>query len=154
MPRLTRSRTIRAPRERIWEMVSDPHHLARWWPLAHRVEDVRADDEPMRWTLALLSQSGTQVRADFSGGVEVEGSRFTWNQDVAGTPFERILKGATVAIDVAEEPGHTDRSKVTVTLDERLRGLSRLGSPIMRAAARRRVDEALENLDRAVGGAA
>ena len=59
-----------------------------------------------------------------------------------------------MAIDVAEEPGHADRSKVTLTLDERLRGLSRLGSPIMRAAARRRVDEALENLDRAVGGAA
>lgn len=154
MPKVGRSRVIAAAAERTWELVSDPHHLARWWPLAHRVEDVRDDGAQLRWTLALRSGKGTQVRADFSGGVEVEGSRFAWRQQLAGTPFERILRSARVQIDVGAAGEGGEESLVSVRSEERLRGLSRLGSPMMRAAARRRLDEALENLDRAlVGGA-
>lgn len=150
MPRVSRSRVIDGPVDRTWELVSDPHHLARWWPLAQRVEDVRDEGELRRWTLALRSDRGTQVRADYRGGVEAEGSRFAWSQDVAGTPFERILRSARVEIEVAgaAEQG----TRVTLRSDERLRGLSRLGAPMMRSAAGRRLDEALENLERALGG--
>lgn len=152
MPKVGRSRTIDAAVERTWELVSDPHHLARWWPLVQRVEDVRDDGEAQRWTLALRSDRGTQVRADFKGGVAEPGHRFTWDQQVAGTPFERILRSARVQIDVSSGAG-PDKSLVALSSHERLRGLSRLGGTMMRSAAGRRLDEALENLSRALGGA-
>ncbi len=151
MPKVGRSRVIEAGVERTWDLVSDPHHLPRWWPLAQRVEDVRDEGGTLHWTLALRSDRGTQVRADFSGGVEADGSRFAWNQELAGTPFERILRSARVEIDVGAAEGG-DASLVVLNSQERLRGLSRLGAPMMRSAARRRLDEALENLDRALSG--
>ena len=96
--------------ERTWDLVSDPHHLARWWPLAQRVEDVRDEGERMRWTLALRSERGTQVRADYSGGVDVEGHRFAWDQQVEGTPFERILRSARVEIAVTSAGDNDEKA--------------------------------------------
>jgi len=151
MPKVGRSRVIEAAVDRTWELVSDPHHLARWWPLAQRVEDVRDEEGRIRWTLALRSEKGTQVRADYSGGAEAEG-RFAWTQQLAGTPFERILRSARVEIDVTPAGDEERETLVVLTSTERLRGLSRLGAPMMRGAAGRRLDEALENLERALGG--
>jgi uncharacterized protein YndB with AHSA1/START domain len=152
MPKVGRSRVIDADSGRTWELVSDPHHLPRWWPLAQRVEDVHEKDGRMRWTLALRSDRGTQVRADYTGGVAVEGHRFAWDQQVEGTPFERILRSASVEIAVATAGDRDEKSLVSVSTVERLRGLSRLGSPMMRSAAGKRLEEALENLERALGG--
>jgi uncharacterized protein YndB with AHSA1/START domain len=149
VPRINRSRVIAAPPERVWAVVSDPHHLPRWWPRAVRVEDVREDSgQAMKWTTVLGTESGTRVRADYSRIDPEREHSFAWTQDLEGTPFERILRSAEVVIRVEPEG---EGSRVTVDSSERLRGLSRLGSPLMRAAARRRVDEALENLDRVVG---
>jgi uncharacterized protein YndB with AHSA1/START domain len=151
MPRVVRSRVIQAPPDRVREVVSDPHHLPRWWPKAVRVEDVREEGgEPVRWTTVLGSEGGTRVRADFRRISGESTPAFHWVQELAGSPFERILRSAEVQIAVEPEG---EASRVTVDSAERLRGLSRLGSPMMRAAARRRLDEALENLERAVGGA-
>src|SRR2546430_179023 len=60
MPRVSRKRVIAAPRERVWELVSDPHHLPRWWPRTVRVEDVRQiqGGRRSRWTTVLGTQSG------------------------------------------------------------------------------------------------
>ena len=151
MPTVGRSRVIEAAVDRTWELVSDPHHLARWWPLAQRVEDVHTEGDEVRWTLALRSDRGTQVRADYAGGVEIDGARFAWTQQLEGTPFERILRSARVEIDVTSAGEAERECLVSLTSRERLRGLSRLGAPMMRSAARRRLDEALENLDRALG---
>jgi uncharacterized protein YndB with AHSA1/START domain len=131
--------------------VADPHHLPRWWPLVSRVEDVHEADDggPARWTVVLKTQRGSGVRADFSRTVWEPQARLGWAQQVTGTPFERILKAASVAIAIRPED---DRAVVTLTSDETLRGLSRLGAPMMRRAAARRLTEALRNLDRALTG--
>jgi uncharacterized protein YndB with AHSA1/START domain len=150
MPRVSRSRLIAAPTERVWEVVADPHHLPRWWPRAVRVEDVRVEDgEATQWTTVLGTQAGARVRADYRRTGGEPGRSLAWSQGVAGTPFERILKAA--AVEIAVEP-EGEGSRVTLKVDEALRGLSRLGSPMMRGAARRRLDEALENLDHALVG--
>ena len=66
MPRVTRSRVISASPDRVWEVLSDPHHLPRWWPRAVRVEDVReVDGEAVQWTTVLGTQAGAHVRADY-----------------------------------------------------------------------------------------
>lgn len=152
MPRISRSRVIQAPPERVWAIVSDPHHLPRWWPRTVRVEDVRESaGEPAAWTKMLGTESGTRVRGDFRRTRAGERGVFAWEQELAGTPFERILRSAEVEIRVEGE-GAGETSRVTVVSAERLRGLSRLGSPLMRAAAGRRLDEALGNLERALVG--
>ena len=62
MPTVVRSRTIAAPRDQLWELVSDPYHLPRWWPTVQRVEDVSAD----AWTTVATSSRGRAVRFDWS----------------------------------------------------------------------------------------
>jgi uncharacterized protein YndB with AHSA1/START domain len=143
---------IAAPPPQVWEVVADPHHLARWWPLATRVEDVReaAGNAPARWTLVLQSSRGASVRADFRRTACVPGERLAWEQELRDSPFARILKQASTDVE-ARAAG--EETAVTLTSRERLRGLSRLGALMMRRAARARLDEALRNLDRVITGA-
>jgi uncharacterized protein YndB with AHSA1/START domain len=149
MPRVSRTRTVAADPGRVWALVSDPHSLARWWPRALRVEDVRdPEGEPAQWTIVLATDRGGGVRADFRCTETSEGERYAWEQEIEGTPFERILRAAKLAIELAPESAGTT---ITLTGDERLRGLSRLGSALMRGASRRRLDEALEGIERALG---
>ena len=142
---------IAASRERVWALVSDPHHLPRWWPRALRVEDVRGDAGTKRtqWTLVLGTSKGRGVRADYRATSAAAGERYVFEQRVAETPFEKIMRSAEVAISLESVD---DATAVTLTTDERLRGLARLGTSMMRGAAKRRLDEALEGIDRAVGG--
>jgi uncharacterized protein YndB with AHSA1/START domain len=37
MPKVSRQRMIDAPIDRVWDLVSDPHSLPRWWPKTTRV---------------------------------------------------------------------------------------------------------------------
>jgi uncharacterized protein YndB with AHSA1/START domain len=142
---------IAAPPDRVWALVSDPHHLPRWWPRALRVEDVRGEPGSRRaqWTLVLGTAKGRGVRADFRCVSVAAGERYIWQQRVEETPFQRIVRSAELAVALERRNGETE---VTLTSDERLRGLSRLGAPMMRGAARRRLDDALEGIERAVGG--
>ena len=78
------------------------------------------------------------------------GERYVWEQEIEGTPFERVLRSARLEIGLRPQAGGTE---VTLTTDEALRGLSRLGAPMMRGAARRRLDEALGGIERALVGA-
>jgi uncharacterized protein YndB with AHSA1/START domain len=151
MPRVARTRTISAPRDRVWELVADPHHLPRWWPRAVRVEDVRqvGSGKRSRWTTVLGTERGRGVRADYRCTSAAARERYVWEQDVEGTPFERILRTASLEIELVD--GKDANTRVRLTSEERLRGLSRLGSPMMRMATRRRLDEALDGIERAVG---
>jgi uncharacterized protein YndB with AHSA1/START domain len=144
---------IAARRERVWELVSDPHHLPRWWPRTVRVEDVRqmGSGKRSRWTTVLGTERGKGVRADYRCTSAATGERYVWEQEVEGTPFERILRFSRLEIELGE--GRGGGTSVRLASSERLRGLSRLGSPMMRMAIRRRLDEALDGIERAVGEA-
>ena len=150
MPKVSRSRVIAAERDRVWALVSDPHSLPRWWPRTKRVEDVRGGDgKRAHWTAVLETERGTGVRADYRCTASTEGARYAWEQELAGTPFDRILRASRLEIALA---GDERGTKVTLTSEETLRGLSRLGSSMMRGASRRRLDEALDGIDRALVG--
>jgi len=149
MPRVSRSRVFAVEPRRIWDLVSDPYSLPRWWPRVLRVEDVRGSGKRARWTTVLETERGTGVRADYRCVGATEGERYTWEQEVSGTPFDRILRRSSMEVGVGTDAAGT---RVTLTSDESLRGLSRLGATMMRGASRRRLEEALDGIDRALVG--
>jgi uncharacterized protein YndB with AHSA1/START domain len=142
---------IAAPVEAVWSLVSDPYHLPRWWPRVTRVENVQrgASADRARWTAVLGTEAGRGVRADYRCVSAARNERYLWEQQIEDTPFERILKDARTEVRMRPANGGTE---VTVRIRQVLRGLSRLGSPLMRRATSRTVSEALEGLDRALVG--
>ena len=140
---------VAAERDRVWQLISDPHSLPRWWPKTKRVEDVRGDGKRAHWTAVLETERGTGVRADYRCTGSTSGERYAWEQELAGTPFDRILRESRLEIALVAA---AEGTKVTLTSEESLRGLSRLGSGMMRGASRRKLDEALDGIDRALVG--
>ena len=151
MPRVTRRRTIAAPVEEVWELISDPYSLPRWWPRTSRVESVDRKPEGKRsqWTKVLETAEGRGVRADYRCLSSVEGERYVWEQQLAGSPFERHLRSSVVEIGLRSEEGGT---AVSLTSDQKLRGMSRLGSPMMRGGQGKILEQALDGLETALGG--
>ena len=145
MPEVTRVRTVAAPRERVWELVSDPYHLPRWWPATARVEDVVDDG----WTSVLKTQKGATVRADFTRTERMPQRRVAWRQELEESPFERVFSSAETTVDLEAEG--EDATRVAVTTIERLRGRYRLGGWLVRRAARRRLEDALDGIAGALG---
>ena len=147
MPTVRRSRTIPAPPERVWKVIADPDHMPRWWPLVKRMEGV-GDDQ---FTQVLSTRKGRQVRADFrvvaseppGAGGEASGRR-VWEQETAGTPFERVLGAAITEVVLEPADGAT---RVTIVLTQRLRGYSRTGGFLLRRATKAKLSEALEALE-------
>lgn len=145
MPTISRSRTVGADREAIWELISDPWHLPRWWPDLQRVEEV----SPEAWTTVLTTPRGRTVRADYTRVEAEPPERLVWRQEVEESPFERILSESVTEIRLAaDEPAST---RVELRHRQRLRGKYRLGRPMVRRAARRQLDGALDGLERALG---
>jgi uncharacterized protein YndB with AHSA1/START domain len=148
VPTVRRSRTLRAPPEDVWAIVADAHHLPRWWPRVTRVEGVEAG----AFTQVLTTAKGVPVRADFRVAETQRPALLRWEQQVANTPFERILAASEVEIRLAAagEAG----TLVAITLAQRLRGVGGLGGFMVRRAARRQIDRALDGLETIVGPAA
>lgn len=147
MPRVTRRRSVGAPIDAAWELVSDPYSLARWWPRTMRVESVEGEGADLQWTKVLGTAEGRGVRADFRCIESVDGERFGWEQLIPGTPFERHLRRYEVEVSLSDEG---DNTAVTLAATQTLRGLSRLGSPMMRRGQGALLDEALDGLERAL----
>ena len=145
MPRVARRRTVAAPPVEVWELVSDPYSLPRWWPRTMRVESVEGEGEGAQWTKVLGTAEGRGVRADFRCSELVEGERFAWEQQIAGTPFERHLRSYRVEVSLRDEGGGTE---VSLLVSQTLRGVSRLGSPMMRRGQGALLDEALDGIER------
>lgn len=149
MARVTRKRTVEAPIGDVWKLVSDPYSLPRWWPRTARVENVDAKPGGKRtqWTKVLQTAEGRGVRADFRCVSSAERERYVWEQELEGTPFERHLKALRVEIGLRERDGDTE---VSLTEEQSLKGMSKLGSPLMRRARRDVLDEALDGIERAL----
>ncbi len=141
---------VAAPVARVWELVSDPYNLPRWWPRCVRVEDVGgagAGAKRTRWTAVMETEKGRTVRADYRCTSAAEGERFAWEQELEGSPFERILASSGVQIDLAPED---QGSEIRLRSMQKLRGLSRLGSPMMRGGSGRNLDAALDGIEAAL----
>jgi uncharacterized protein YndB with AHSA1/START domain len=150
LARVARRRTIAAPAGALWEVIADPYHLPRWWPRTQRVENVSTEAGPgPSWTQVLETKDGRGIRADYHCTEAAVGARYAFEQTVEGTPFERFLRGARTEIRLEPRDGET---KVILLSERRLRGLSRLGSPMMRRATGRMLSEALAGLERAATG--
>ena len=147
MPTARRSRTIAASAEELWALVSDPHHLPRWWPRVTRVEDVGDG----AFTEVMRTAKGKLVRADFDLVRTDEQLRsLTWSQRVQGTPFGRLLKSAETEVRLAQ--GIEAETEVTIELRQALTGFfPRFGGFMVRRAALATIDEALDGLERISG---
>jgi uncharacterized protein YndB with AHSA1/START domain len=147
--RVTRTRSFEAPVDAVWKLVSDPYSLPRWWPRTGRVENVEGSGgRRTRWTMVLETAEGRGVRADYRCVSSAEGERYVWEQELEGTPFERHLKASKVEIGLREKDGDTE---VKIAAVQTLKGMSRLGSPLMRRGQGAIVNEALDGIERALG---
>ncbi len=152
MARVSRRRTVSAAPGEVWALVSDPYSLPRWWPRTSRVENVDAKDGGRRseWTKVLETAEGRGVRADYRCLSAAENERYIWEQQIEGTPFERHLRSSRVEIALRDEGGATE---VRLSSEQTLRGMSRLGSVLMRRGQGAILDEALDGIERALTGA-
>lgn len=141
MATVTRTRALAAPPEAVWRTVGDLHQLARWWPKVLRVEGVRDG----AFTEVLQTDRGRDIRADFVLA-EADPPR-TWvaEQQLEGTPFERVLRAARKSVLL--QPAGDSGTIITVTLERSMRGAGRLGGVFLRRASRRQIDAALDNLE-------
>jgi len=147
VPRVSRSREIGAPPEHVWDLVSDPYNLPRWWPRAGRVENVTGSGRRAQWTTVLETAEGRGVRADYRCVSSAEGERFVWEQHLEGTPFERYLRSSRT--EVALRPSGAGTA-VTLEAAQALKGMSRLGAPMMRRGQATMLNEALDGIQRAL----
>jgi uncharacterized protein YndB with AHSA1/START domain len=149
VPRVVRRRRIAAPAGVLWPVISDPYHLPRWWPRTTRVENVTGvDPEGRRWTQVLETRDGRGIRADYRCVTAAKERRYAFEQLLEETPFEGILRSARTEIRLEPADALTE---VTVVSEQRLKGLSRLGSMMMRRATGRTLSEALIGLERVAG---
>ena len=140
MPTTRRSRTVADVPERVWETVSDPYHLPRWWPHVERVEAVVGD----RFTEVLTTDRGRSVRADFTVVESRAPELRAWEQEVAGSPFERIMASARTEVALAPDGAGT---RVTLMVRQQMRGTARFAGWIVRRGTRRVLGEALRALE-------
>jgi uncharacterized protein YndB with AHSA1/START domain len=145
VPRARRTRLIAAKRDDVWRVVSDPFQLPRWYPKVVRVEGVqeRRRGSGTLWTKVLRTSGGRDVRADYRCLRSAEPSEYIWEQEIEGSPFAKVFKSAQTAIALDEEGEGT---RVTITVDQKLRGMSRTGGFMVRRATGQQLDDALSSL--------
>jgi uncharacterized protein YndB with AHSA1/START domain len=131
---------VAASADDVWEVVSDPEQLTRWWPGVARVDEAT----PEAWTTVLSSPRAKSVRADYTRVEAQPGERLVWRQELEGSPFERILASALTTVSLSPTDGSATR--VTIALDQRPRGWARFAPLQFRAAASRQVQGALDGL--------
>jgi hypothetical protein len=113
--------------------------------------DEKSGGRRSRWTKVLETAEGRGVRADFRCVSSAREERYVWEQELEGSPFARHLRQAGVEVVLR---GREEGTEVTITSSQTLRGMSRLGSPMMRGGQGRILDDALDGIERALTGEA
>ena len=139
MPTTRRKRKLPASPAEVWEVVGDPYHLPRWWPKVTRVESV----DHAGFTQVMLTEKGRSVRADFRLTSLEEPVEIAWSQEVEGTPFARVLVSSETTVRLEPDGEGT---KVTIQLSQSMKGMSKLGGPMVTNATKSLLDEALDGL--------
>jgi uncharacterized protein YndB with AHSA1/START domain len=128
----------------VWEVLVDPHHMPRWWPGIARMEGVQPD----RFTQVFTTKRGRPVRVDFRVVQSTAPRVRSWEQELAGTPFARVLNESTVEVRLESVAGGTE---ITIEHRQKLRGYSRTGGFMLRRATGAKLDEALSGLEQICG---
>jgi uncharacterized protein YndB with AHSA1/START domain len=142
--RVSRSRVLPGTPVELWDVVGDPALLHRWWPRVERVE--HADDSS--FTEVFRTKQGRTVRADYRIVRLVEDEEIAFEQELVGTPFERIFTASSRAIRLRAADGGT---RVELELDQTTNGMAKLGALQVRRAMKRQLDDALKGLAALVG---
>jgi len=111
--------------------------------------DRKPEGRRSQWTKVLETAEGRGVRADFRCLSSAQGERYVWEQQLADGPFARHLRSSTVEIGLR---GTEQGTEVSITSAQKLRGMSRLGSPLMRGGQGKILEQALDGLEAALGG--
>jgi len=139
VPTASRTRKIPGDQQSVWAVLADPRTRPRWWPGLSRVEAVFED----RWTEVWMSKRGKPVRMDFHVLRAEPPSRLLWEQELAGTPFARVLAESRTEIVLEPEDAST---RVTIARRQKLRGYSRTGGLLLRRSTGAQLDTALAGL--------
>ena len=134
-----RSRTVAAPLDDVWQIVRDPYHLPRWWPRTQRVEGVSSGG----WTSVLVTDKGRSIRAVYRVELTMSRERRRWSLVVAGTPFEKLFR--EVVYEIALSPASAG-TEIGLAVHQKPVGWARFGGVMLRRAARKQLDDALEGL--------
>jgi uncharacterized protein YndB with AHSA1/START domain len=180
MPTARATRTITSSPEQLWGILSDPYHLPRWWPRVERVEDVSGaaftevmrtrSGKTIRADFELLQsdeQSGTVVweqvleGTPFAGVLSMSETELRVSAAHAAAPAGLGGSGASaseVTIEMRQElsnrPAHSvsgaARSWSGVPAPAS-RKMPSFGGWMLRRAASRMINEALDGLERICG---
>jgi uncharacterized protein YndB with AHSA1/START domain len=133
----------------VWKLISDPYSLPRWWPRVGRVENVeqKSGGRRSQWTKVLETAEGRGVRADYRCLSSAENERYVWEQELEGTPFARHLRSSQIEIALRPDGEGT---QVDLSSVQSLKGMSRLGSPMMRRGQGETLEQALDGIERAL----
>lgn len=153
MPTVVRSRQLPAEPGELWRLLADPDNLPRWWPDTVRVESVEGDPgaRRSRFTQVFETRDGAPVRADYRCTHSTREQRLVWEQQIEGTPFEKFLRSAELELRLNRI--ETETTELELIGRRKLRGVSRLGGPMMSRATRRTLDAALDGAERALPAA-
>ena len=91
----------------------------------------------------LVTDKGRSVRADYRVEASKGGERRRWAQELTGTPFEKLFREVVYEVALAPADAGTD---VGIEVHQKPVGWARFGGLMLRRAARRQLDEALERL--------
>jgi uncharacterized protein YndB with AHSA1/START domain len=119
------SRTLLAPRDDVWVLVGEPHHLSDWWPGYRAVRpDRRGLAVGARWTVVRSLEPGLLRRPESEGLMVVRrvepGRSLAWHD---------VQQAFDASIELADDGGVT-AARVTVEASWwRLRAESLAGVP-------------------------
>lgn len=136
------SGTVAATPADVWHLISDPGRAVAWWPHAERAEDVSGG----RFTFVVRSSRGVPVRMDWRVAASRRERVQRWEQDLAGTPFARVLKAS--AVEIRLEPTDDDGCRITVAVERELVNRGPIAGWFGRRASRRHAGDALSRLSR------